>query len=233
MTTPVSGSRPQPYTSAFSLVELLVVISIALTMAVVSGPLIGSLTGAGSTNRAATDFARTLELARGYAMSHQTYVRLAIGDVPKSAITPEGATVVLALFSADGTLTADSATDMANETTWPILGRPLVLRHFEVRDALNASAPDTSDDMVPSDSNIAGADTALTRQVADLGSLEFRSFIQFQPNGQAYVERDTPARQVKLAVDRRGAAGGQNPFILRMSGSNGSVRVLRKEDGIQ
>jgi len=221
VSAPISDFR------AFSVVELLVVIGILATLSIAAIPSIGALKGAGNINKATAEIATTLELARIYAMAHQSYVRIAIADVP-AANELDGSTVILALNSADGTLTAASAADMADGTKWPAISRPLVLRNLEVRGDLNTSNPSTINDARPSNSDI----DDFQRSVPGFGNTSFTSFVQFAPDGQAYVNTGSPARNVALGLDKRGAQGGQNPFIIRVSGNNGSVRILRKEDGV-
>ncbi len=114
----------------FSLIELLTVMAIIVILMVVAGPSISAISGSGTVNKAAADVQRTLELARLYAMSHQTYVRVGFSDIPDTTPgVPEGAIVILPVASADGTL---SATNMA-ASNWPALARPMVLKTFELR----------------------------------------------------------------------------------------------------
>lgn len=217
---------------AFSLVELLAVLGITLILATVSIPSLGALSGAGDVNKVASDFALTLETARSYAMSRQTYVRVAIADVAPGGVIPEGAIVVLSMSASDGTLAADTAANMADVAKWPAFGRPLLLRNFQVLDALKTSVPDTANDPTPSSGDIVTLAQPLNRQVAGFGGLSFQSMVQFGPDGQAFVKKSMPARHVKIGVDKRGNQGKRNPFLLRLSGSNGRVHILRKEDGL-
>lgn len=218
---------------AFSLVELLAVLAITVVLATVSAPSISALSGAGDVNKAASDFAQTLEMARSYAMSRQTYVRVAIADVAPGGAIPEGGTVILSISASDGTLTADTASDMADTGKWPSFGRPLVLRNFQVLDTLATTVPDTSADLTPSSSDIVTTAQPLNRQVTGVGNLGFQTMVQFGPDGQAFVKKKMPARQIKIGLDKRGAQGKRNPFLLRLSGNNGRVHILRKEDGLQ
>jgi type II secretory pathway pseudopilin PulG len=224
-------SVPRRCVSAFSLLELLAVVSITMVLMVVSGPSISALSGVGGVNKAAADLAGALELARSQAMSRQTFVRVALADIAPGSVLPEGGVVVLVLSSADGTLvTADSAS-MSDSSLWPALGRPMVFRNLEIRDELNAGTPDTAHDSLPSGTNLT-AGTPVRRVVSGLGEVSFTSVVQFDPTGQACVLKDIPARQVKIALDKRGALGGKNPVIIRLSGHSGGVRILRAGDGI-
>lgn len=211
---------------AFSLLELLTVIAISLILLVASGPSISAISGAGSVNKAASDLSLLLELARAQAMSRGTYLRVAIASVAPGAAMPEGGLVILPVFSPDGTLSLNTGADMADPGKWPTLTRPLVLKDFQIRDVLNVAMPDTSEDALPSSSNI----DAFQRFVPGLGEVNFTGFIQFSPNGQSGVLSDAPARHIKIAVDKKGAQQGRNPAVLRLSGANGSVRIFRRDD---
>lgn len=212
--------------SAFSLVELLVVIGIIAILSAALGPAISSLSSAGSVNKAVADLERTLDLARLYALTHQTFVRVAIADVPGAT---EASTIVLVIAPSDGTLDAESKADMEDPAKWPALNRPLILKNFQINDALNATDPGTSTDALPSASDVA----SFSRKVPGVTASDFAACIQFNPSGQASVNKGVPARYVKIGVDKRDAQAGKNPFIIRMVGSTGAIRVLRKEDGVK
>lgn len=210
--------RPLSRSAGFSLLELLLVIAIITVLTVFSGPAISSLSGAGSVNKTIGDLTGTVELARTYAMTHHTYVRIALGN---STVSGVNQTVVLCLYSANGSTTAD----VANTTSWPLMSKPLLLNKFVVTDSLNSSQPDTSLDVVPSQTTY----STISRTVPGMGSVSFTSFIEFNPSGEASVTSDGPARFIKIGMDKASPENGKNPFILRFSGITGTINVLRKE----
>jgi len=230
----VPGRKPS---RAFSLVELLVVIAVIALLAALSGPAIRSIAGAGTVNKAIGDLSGHLQNARAYAMATHTYVRVAIA--PNGVTTTSGslnpASMFLSLVSTDGTLDAVSANDMANSTNspkWATLGKALVLDNLLLYDTINGSSPNTSADTKPSDSDIPD----FARNVGGR-SVNFTGCIQFDPAGEARVEVSNPTRYIKIAIDKPSPSDastglGQNPFILRLSGINGAVMVLRKGEGI-
>lgn len=217
---------------AFSLVEILVAMVIIGLLSVLSGPALRSILGAGSVNAAASDLSQTLQFARAFAMSHNTYVRVAFAELPesRSSATPITTLAVLTIYSANGSLDSDTAADMSQPQLWPQLNPPLKLRQFRIDDALNAAHPATGDDSTPSGSDISD----FTRKLADWkvqgNDPQFSSCIQFNPSGEVRVEKGVLAEFVKIACVR-GSLDPQekNPFILRLSGVNGTVEVLRKE----
>ncbi len=206
-------------TRGFTLIELMVVVAIMALMMALSGPLISSLSGANSVDKAVTDLSNTLEQARAYAMANSTYVRVGFGTVAKSSSSPIPLFVVFCLYSSDGTL---SVTDM---TQWPTVGRPLVLSNFN----FNNNLVTNSADVTPGTPSAPSA-LSFTRAIASLGSITFNGCIQFSPNGTAQVVASTPARFIAVAIDRPAPLEGKNPFVLRLGGLTGTIEVLRKEN---
>ena len=237
-----SENKLSGFQRGFSLVELLVVMTIIGILSAMSGPLISSLTGAGTVNKAIFDFSGTLQVARAYAMANDTYVRVAISET-----SDHSQVVVLPLYSADGTLSAGSANpaagDMADPALWPAMSKPLTLENLGIFNAINAASPATASDALPSDSA-----AGFSRTLAG-AAIAFQWVIQFTPSGEAavltsYSATPAPARYIKIAMDRPAPANTSIPlsslnssapqkqFILRLSGVNGSVSILRKGEGI-
>lgn len=225
--------RPRRQKAAFSLIELLAVMAIIVTLSAVSVPALQSVKGGSTINKAMADLSSTLELARTHAMANRTYVRVLLAEVPAGGnrILPQ--LVALPVYAANGT----SAGDMAQSVDWPALSKPLVLDDLKIFDALEGSSPvDTSADVTPMGSNVQGAKMAeVARQVPGRGTLTFSGVIQFSPTGEARVSFEEPARYIKLAIDQPQSGNAvegrkKNPFILRLSGVNGSIRILRAGD---
>jgi len=219
-----------PY--AFTLLELLAVMAIFAVLATLSIPALRSLQGSSLTNQSISDLAATLENARAYAMAHHTYVRVGIGYAPRGGNGAAPATVIAAIYATDGSLENDSALAMADNKYWRLVGKPMWLPNLLVYDSLNASLPDTSSDITPSKTNIA----AFSRKEGSMGDISFSSIIQFNTAGEAQVLKTELARYIKIAMDQPGNPSSlseplnKNPFILRLSGINGSIYVLRKEN---
>lgn len=218
----------------FTLIELLTVMTIMAILGAVTVPALRSLLSAGKVNKAATGLSQTLELARVYAMANSTYVRVVISEMPVGSGRTTPTLVALTLYSAEGS----EAGDMSKSEEWPTLGKPLVLDNLKMFDTLNASKPDTRLDVTPAGTNVQGTRLAdFTRRIPGLGtgSLTFASTIQFNPSGEATVCEDEPARYIKIAIDQPSGQNGstaleKNPLIVRLSGTNGSISVLRAED---
>lgn len=205
----------------FSLMELLVVMAIMSMLVAFSGPLVSTLAGANSVDKAVTDLSRTLEQARVYAMAHNTYVRVGFGTVAKSSTRPAPLFVVYSIYAADGTLDKPGAADMTSNVTWPAVNRPLILNNFNPDTALGTASditPDTTD--VP----------PFSRKVGDIGTVNFSGCIQFSPSGTARVQLSTYPRFIKVALDRPVPMNGKNPFVIRLTALTGSIEILRKEN---
>lgn len=216
----MSPLTPKPQ-KGVTLVELLVVISLIALMASFGGSALQSLVGGGSTNKAVSDLAGTLELARSFAMANNTYVRVGF-HVASTSARSLPTTAVVSVYSADGS----NATAMST-ATWPLLSKPLFLDNFVPNSALNGTAPNTSLDEDPFSSSSSFGSLDLT--LPDLGPVSFTSFVEFTPAGEARLSAGQSKRYIKIGINR--ARGNpSDPFILRVSGINGDIVTLRKEN---
>jgi prepilin-type N-terminal cleavage/methylation domain-containing protein len=214
----------------FSLIEILSVIAIISLLATFSIPALQSLAGSASVNTAIGNLSGTFEMARSYAMSHRTYVRLGMTGVAAGSAHVNPSTLVAVIYSTDGSLANDTENDMNNESKWRQLNRPLILANLWVNDSLNAAG--TANDALPSGTDFEG----FTRKAGDFGPQRFTSIIQFDPTGEARILKGQFARHIKVGIDQLQNSGmavvtrNQNPFVLRLSGINGTISLLRKED---
>jgi len=204
--------------------------AIIITLSAVSVPALQSIRGGSTVNKAVADLSSTLEMARAYAMANRTYVRILLGDAPAANGQVLPVLVAQPIFSANGS----AAGDMTDASVWPALSRPLVLQNLRIFDSLQGSLPvDTRNDVTPLGANVQGAVMSpLKRATPGLGLMDFTGVIQFSPTGEARVSFEEPARYIKIAIDQPASgsatsAMGKNPFILRLSGINGSIRILR------
>ena len=116
--------------TAFSLVELLMVIAIIVLMMVLMIPAINSIKSGGDLTKAAYDIAGVLDNARAYAMANNTFVYVGIAEVDSSldpsasrqTITSDpavGGRVVMAMVaSRDGTRGYDITSSSLLSPAW-------------------------------------------------------------------------------------------------------------------
>lgn len=215
---------------AFSLVELLAVMAILATLSAVTIPALHSLQSGNTVNKAVADLSATLELARTYAMANRTYVRVVLSQIPAGGQKTLPTLIALPLYSADGTATGD----LTDSTQWPALGRVVALENLSLFDTMQGASPvDTRSDVTPLGANVSGTVMpSFNRTLPGWGAVSFTGVVQFSPSGEARVCFDEPARYIKIAVDQLvpGSATQalrKNPFILRLSSVNGSIKVLR------
>ena len=97
--------------AAFTLVEMLAVMGIIVLIIGVAAPVMNSLKGAGDVSKAVYDLAGTLDQARAYAMSNNTYVYVGFQEAdattsesaPKQTDGGVGRVSVVVFASKDGT----------------------------------------------------------------------------------------------------------------------------------
>jgi hypothetical protein len=160
-----------------------------------------------------------------HAITHQTYVRVALAHAGPGLSEVQGALLAISLASADGTLAADHAEGMADPDTWLLIQKPLALVGFELNPDLHPADPDAPPAACPFDSDI----PEFTREVAGYGEVKFNGCVQFSPSGAASVIKGSVARFVQFPIDRTHGKSGENPVVLRLSGATGNVETLRVE----
>lgn len=107
-------ARSISLTRGFSLVELLVTLSILAILTVISFPSVAGLGTSGRFNSSVAGLSETLSLARQTAVAHNTYVWVAFAT-PATSTSPSLGTLVVA--STDGT--NPFSTDWSSSVTLP------------------------------------------------------------------------------------------------------------------
>ena len=141
----IRGSRAP---AGFTLVELLVVISLLLLVMTLVIPALNGMKGAGDVTKAAYDITGALDQARAYAMANNTYVYVGIGEFSSEQASSSqlqvsgtgiGRVLIATVASSDGTRGYDpqnltTSGSSPSGTTWSAsskLGTVGTLQHID------------------------------------------------------------------------------------------------------
>lgn len=201
--------------AGFSLVELLVVIAVVGVMAGAMGPALVSLRTAGDVTAGSAKLAGVLDMARTFARANKTVVRVGVHEsAPES---PDNVITFIVISSATGDLQNSGSADLANDTLWPMIGRPVQVRGLSISDALALTGEESvGTDFGSFTRPVGGADMSFDRQ------------IQFEPQGAVRIAPGTLSRQINIGL----ASGTQpgNVALIRVAGLSGRTSILRAED---
>jgi prepilin-type N-terminal cleavage/methylation domain-containing protein len=224
--------------SAFTLVEMLVVIAIILILTVLLVPAFTSLKPAGDTTNAAYTIKGVLEQARTYAMANNTYTWVGFDGSIGTAIT--GQVSIALIASNDGTrLGSDSDTSSpfvigTGSGTAAQIGKLIQLQNTHVGDTgvpTNDGTDFESRPNVAPGYRISSAGTAL--HSFTLQQTTFSRWFQFSPRGEALVNGGAtqPAHYAELGLlPTHGSDLAVTPNIaaIQITGFGGTVRIYRR-----
>jgi len=232
----------------FTLMELLVVVTIMGVLMGASIPAINGLKSSGDFNRNLFNLAGTLEQARSYAMANNTYVYVGIEEIDGGKPVANGNTsgtgrvMVVVKASKDGTRGYDinnpSATDDNTfDSSLSPLGKMVVMDNMSLAQSGNLSS---QNGMIRP--NLDSASYDLAQNNADSAkeviwkptNLTFSKVIQFDPQGIARIQTDSNGDTVPplIEIGLRESKGntvlskGQQA-ALQIAGVTGAVRVYR------
>lgn len=225
--------------SAFSLIELLSVVAIIGLLTSLSMPAISSLARGGDTNHAVSGIAGTLDLAREYAVSRNTYTWVVLA--PDPAATSGASLYAVILASQDGSNTSDSvaAVDLDVASTYNLAagtGNIGVVQRVAVFP--NVVLEDLSSSPAPAGANPVEANAKVSfrlppssaKPVAFINNNpSAQRVVQFSPNGQARVS-GAMAQLIELGVKPlKGAIRDEaNAAAIQVSGMTGRTQVYRR-----
>ena len=223
----------------FSLIELLVVIASIAVMTALAVPAFNAVRGAGSLAKAASDISGTLQQARSYAMSQNTYVYVGLQEV--DAIQPSsadgiGRVVIAAVASKSGTRPVNMAADsFAVSKAQPLDGAHMT----------NASTLDAAGGMATREANLAdlslpGSTAASQFQfgwpLGGTAKYNFTKVIEFDPQGVARLQTTAGGssqvgRGIEIALyPARGnmaSTANANQASIQINGITGAVGIFR------
>lgn len=195
---------------AFTLVELLVVVAIAVAIIAIAIPAMNGLGGASGVNKLVADVAGTLEEARAYAMAQNTFVWVGITEVDAgqdpsspSQRTGTGRVALAVIASKDGTKIYDD-TDPAQ--SWAAaygtggrlvqIGKLIKIENAHLAESLGAipGSGNMARPAVSAGYQLGNAEcVSLVRfsyplgKTLDNGQYNFQKVIQFDPQGAARI----------------------------------------------
>lgn len=245
------GRRPPSDHSAFTLLELLIVIGIMSVMMALLSPVMSAFKSSGDINKASGDIQGILEQARSYAMANKTYVYAGLQEVDlikanqNSIMDGIGRVGIAVIASVDGTQPWSSATNLssASATNTTLISK---LRYFDNLHITNSGSLKSGANMTnrPSSSVLDLGLSANTSQVtfncsnaANATTYAFTKVIEFDPRGVARVQTndspDTSINSTYIEIPLLPCHGNQAPpasgnqAAIQIDGITGAVRVYR------
>jgi prepilin-type N-terminal cleavage/methylation domain-containing protein len=239
----------------FTLIELIVVISIMAFLMLLGAPAFNMISGSRDVSQSASDITSTLESARAYAMANNTYVFVGISEVNGLNSTSEvnqntgiGRLVMIVVASKDGTNNYDMSNQWQGEGNLQPISRPKVFNKIHMADF---SGMTTNAGPMASRIEISSAESLGSSQVGaqslfswPLGTsstqYNFYKVIQFDPRGTATLQSGaTPSGMSQwVEIGLQEAKGNVVPVsiqdvskgniaAIQIDGVTGSVRVYR------
>lgn len=218
--------------SGFSLVELLTVIAVMGLLVSMAVPALTSIAMGNQMNQSLIHLSGTLDQARQYAISHNTYVWVALRPHTKE---PDGDQLSVAVLASK---TGTDPSPWSNYGTVPnaqidLIARPRTLEKLKFEEASTFSASQipglvgkspTSLDNTPAN-NLA---TFSIQLPGSSSPVNFDRVIQFTPSGEARVSSGViDVIEFGVHPTRGKVADEHNVAVLRVNGLTGQTTVFR------
>lgn len=223
----------RPRNPGFTLVELLVVIAIMSVLVALAIPALTSMAKGNQMTQALIELSGTLEQARQYAISRNTYVWVAMRPNPNGSNGDELSVAVLA------SKTGTDPSPWSNYNTVPNDQIDLVNRvrtfdqvRFEEAGTFKSSdIPDLVGKTATSAMNNSPANNTASFRIKLPGTsstADFTRVILFTPNGEARVSSNViDVIEFGLRPTRGKSGDENNVAVLRVNGLTGQTAVFR------
>ena len=242
---------------AFTLIELLIVVSIIAILMVLLAPAFTSLKSAGDVTSAAYTIKGVLDTARTYAKANNTYVWVGFEEVDVSlnaSISPQisgsGRVAIAIVASKDGTRGYDITNPSLPNPAWTnynnganlvAVGKLQYLDNIHLAGALTMAGNMARPNVSSNNYLIGNAPASVTPFDWPLGSAlnggqySFQKVINFDPQGVARIQYSTNANTVSqyTEVGLQQTHGptvddtSPNVVAIQLSGIGGSVAIYR------
>jgi prepilin-type N-terminal cleavage/methylation domain-containing protein len=218
--------------SGFSLVELLTVVAVMSLLVSLAVPALSSIAMGNQMNQSLIQLSGTLDQARQYAITHNTYVWVALRPHTDEVRGDELSVAVLA------SKTGTDPSPWSNYGAVPnsqidLISRPRTFGQLRLEEAGTFSASKipslegksvTSLDNTPSD----GRAIFNIKLPGDSSAVNFDRVIQFTPSGEARVSSGIiDVVEFGLHPTRGNVADENNVAVLRVNGLTGQTTVFR------
>lgn len=229
------NSHFTPSHRAFSLIELLTVVALFGILAVATVPAVSQLGKAGRDSQNLILLSGTLEKAREYAVSRNTYSWVTFQKLESA---PNAPIYMMSFASADGSkagVTAGSTHAIGNAASDLVaIDRPQKLEDCSLESTLPGDSSLAAKlPPVSSHSFLAGGSSGPTFEYSlpslPAGDSRFSHSIMFTPTGEARVSAALPESVQFVVVPRKGGTqvDGAAASVIRVSGLTGRVKVYR------
>ncbi len=236
--------------AAFTLVEVLVVITIMTILLFLAVPAISGLKKSGDLTTAAYEISGAISQSRAYAIANNTYVWLGFFEENGSQNSTQPATVgmgrviLCAVASADGTLPYSAAAAAPIPSASLVLATKLLkidnlhLVTFPVTVAgVAIPSPGATANLSIGDATPASASlTSFTYPLTGTAQYTFTKALQFNPQGEARVDNSSSAYPLVPVIElglqsTHGSiinATSVNLVSIQVTGVGGDVAVYRR-----
>ncbi len=203
------------HSSAFTLIELLIVMAIMGLLLAISVPAISSLGNAGNTNQAVSGISLILGEARTYAMAHNVYVWVGFAQ-DSNAQTLKVAVVAGRTGYVD---------DLSSNSTYIPIIKPQTFNFLSL--AMIGGLTGMS----------ANADDISTSQVGAFGqpvsgtTVTFTEVLQYNPDGEATIDKSSGSShwiQIGMQPVRGGKSNDPNVAVIQVATLTGQIQVFRQ-----